>query len=196
MFLFPIDISAIGCDLYISNGHKWLFGPNGVGLLYVRQGFAEQMEPSQVGAGTVTYQLPVTWTAGVNRFELTATRPAYVFAAMESALDWLEQWGMARIQARQAELTTWVKQRVREMPEQFSLICPDSWEESSALATIQIAGWDGATIADFCARMLAEGRAFLRPVPEFNGLRLSMAYYNSPDEYERFFAMVRTATAM
>ena len=186
---FPIDLHAIGCDLYISNGHKWLFGPSGVGLLYVRKGFEESMEPPHVGAGTVTFQLPVTWTNGANRFERTATRPAQVYAAMDTALDWLESFGLDRIEAQQRELTAWVKSRLLEMPERFTLITPLEWEKSSALATIQITGMSGDEILPFCSRMLQEGRAFLRPVPEFDGLRLSMAYYNIPDEYERFFAL-------
>jgi selenocysteine lyase/cysteine desulfurase len=187
---FPIDLHAIGCDLYISNGHKWLFGPSGVGLLYVRKGFEEQMVPPQVGAGTVTYQLPVTWTTGANRFELVATRPAQVYAAMDTALDWLESFGLERIEARQRELTAWLKARILEMPDRFTLITPLEWEKSSALATIKIAGMNGEDIGRFCGDMLTQGHAFLRPVPEFDGLRLSMAYYNVPDEYEQFFQLL------
>lgn len=188
---FPIHITSIGCDLYIGNGHKWLYGPGGVGLLYVRSGFEEEMEPPQVGSGTIAaFETPVRWATGAHRFELTATRPASVLAAMDAALDWLEGFGLDRIEARQRELTAWVKGRLAEMPDRFRLITPLSWEESSALATIEIFGWTGADIGAFCGRMLTEGHAFLRPVPEFNGLRLSMAYYNISDEYERFFDLI------
>jgi len=190
---FPIDLHAIGCDLYISNGHKWLYGPCGVGLLYVRQGFEERMEPPKVGAGTVNFQFPVTFTEGANRFELSATRPAQVYAAMDAALDWLESFGMEKIEQRQRALTAWVKSRIQEMPERFTLICPVEWEKSSAIATIQIMGWSGERIAQFCSQSLSEGVGFFRPVPEFDGLRLSMAYYNIPDEYERFFRLLETA---
>lgn len=187
---FPIDIHAIGCDLYISNGHKWLYGPSGVGLLYVRRGFEEKLEPLQIGSGTIVFGLPVQWTPGANRFELTATRPANVYAAMDTALNWLESFGLDRIEARQRELTAWVKERIGEMADRFRLIVPGEWENSSALATIQIHGKTGTEIAEFCGKMLRDGRAFLRPVPEFDGLRLSMAYYNIPDEYEQFFQLV------
>ena len=39
-------------------------------------------------------------------------------------------------------------------------------------------------------KMLQEGRAFLRPVPEFDALRLSMAYYTTEDDFERAFTML------
>jgi len=192
---FPIDLHAIGCDLYITNGHKWLFGPNGVGLLYVRREFIEQMEPPVVGAGTVDFTLPVRWIEGARRFELAATRPAQVFAAMDAALDWLEGFGWPAIEDRQRKLTVWIKARLQEMPDRFKLISPLEWENSSALVTIQIPGKSGEDIAQFCGRMISEGRAFLRPVHEFDSLRLSMAYYNTEAEYERLFEMLHDFAA-
>lgn len=36
----PVDISAIGCDLYAFPGHKGLLGPTGTGALYLRPGTA------------------------------------------------------------------------------------------------------------------------------------------------------------
>jgi selenocysteine lyase/cysteine desulfurase len=169
---FPIDLHAIGCDLYITNGHKWLFGPNGVGLLYVRRGFEAEMEPPQVGLGTIIYDYtgPIQWTSGARRFELAATRPIQIFAAMNATFDYLETFGLAAMEARQRYLT--------------------EWEKSSALASVQIHGKSGAEILAFCNRMLKERRAFLRAVPEFDALRLSMAYYNTEDEYERFFRLL------
>jgi selenocysteine lyase/cysteine desulfurase len=191
---FPIDISAIGCDLYITNGHKWLFGPNGVGLLYIRPGFEETLTPLMVGLGTMDFVEPGKWATGAHRFELTATRPAQVLATMNAALDWYESHP---IEARQRTLTAHVKERILSLPKRLRLITPLAWEESSALASIQFLRKDGsvvpgAQIAEFCGRMLTEGIAFLRPVPEFDALRLSTAYYNTEDEYERFFALCST----
>lgn len=32
----PFDVQAIGCDFAVADGHKWMLGPEGLGLLYVR----------------------------------------------------------------------------------------------------------------------------------------------------------------
>lgn len=36
----PVDISALGCDLYAFPGHKGILGPTGTGALYIRPGTA------------------------------------------------------------------------------------------------------------------------------------------------------------
>ncbi|MBB6052081.1 aminotransferase class V-fold PLP-dependent enzyme [Armatimonas rosea] len=187
---FPINLHALGCDLYITNGHKWLFGPNGVGLLYVRAGFEDELTPTMVGMGTMDFSNHGSWAPGAQRFDLAATRPAQVLATMHAALDWLEGLGFENLWARQKALTDHVKGRILEMPERFTLLTPLEFEKSSALTSIQIAGKTGEQIGAFAGKMLEEKRAFLRPVPEFDALRLSMAYYNTEEDFERAFAML------
>lgn len=33
----PFDVQAIGCDFAVADGHKWMLGPEGLGLFYVRR---------------------------------------------------------------------------------------------------------------------------------------------------------------
>ncbi|MCL5997463.1 MAG: aminotransferase class V-fold PLP-dependent enzyme [Chloroflexi bacterium] len=190
---FKVDMHDIGCDLYISNGHKWLYGPNGVGLLYVRKAFLDQMDPPMVGAGTIVWETPIKFVDAATRFELAATRPVQVFATMNAVLDWYESFGMATIEARMRELSDYFKRRVLEQPDKYTLICPLPWEQSSAMASIQFRGKTIQDIGEFCGRMFKEGKAILRPVGEgFDALRMSMAYYNVEDEYERMFKLFET----
>lgn len=192
----PVDLDAIGCDLYITNGHKWLGGPNGVGLLYVRDGFENEMWPVHVGHGMMPFTPdneyfgdPV-FAPGAHRFELMATRPAQTFATMHTALDVIQELGLENIRKRQELLSDYIKQRVLEQADRFELISPLSFDVSSALVSIRIKGVSGAEINAFAGKVLAEKRAFLRPVPEFDALRISAAYYNVPDDYERLWALL------
>ena len=43
--MIPIDLHAIGCDSFATSGHKWMGGPHGTGLLYVRQDKIKDLWP-------------------------------------------------------------------------------------------------------------------------------------------------------
>lgn len=190
---FHIDLHDMGCDIYIGNGHKWLYGPKGVGLLYVRKEMLDLFKPPMVGSGTITWEDPIAFVDSAARFELAATRPAYVFAAMNAALDWLDSFGQTAIERRMRELSDYFKRRVLEQPNRYTLICPVPWEQSSAMASIQFAGKTAEDINAFCSRMMQERKAALRPVGDgFNAIRISTAYYNIEDEYERLFHLLET----
>lgn len=193
----PVDLHSMGCDLYITNGHKWLGGPNGVGLLYVRDGFEDEMWPVHVGHGMMPftpdneYSGEPVFAPGAHRFELMATRPAQTFATMHTALDVIQDLGLDNIRDRQAQLTAYIKNRVLEQPDRFELLSPLPFDASSALVSIRIKDVSGGDINAFATKVLAEKRAFLRPVPEFDALRISAAYYNIPDDYERLWDLLK-----
>jgi cysteine desulfurase/selenocysteine lyase len=48
-----VDVQDIGCDFYAFSGHK-MFGPTGVGVLYVRGEFLEKMPPYQGGGDMIS----------------------------------------------------------------------------------------------------------------------------------------------
>ncbi len=51
-----MDVTAIGCDVATTTGRKWLRGPRGTGLLYVRTGFAERLSPPGVGGSAAVWE--------------------------------------------------------------------------------------------------------------------------------------------
>src|SRR3984885_6176403 len=46
---FPIDVRAANIDALAADGHKWLLGPEGCGVLYVRQERQDEIEPIEFG---------------------------------------------------------------------------------------------------------------------------------------------------
>ncbi len=45
----PVDVERIGCDVATATGRKWLRGPRGTGLLFVREHFADRLHPPGIG---------------------------------------------------------------------------------------------------------------------------------------------------
>jgi selenocysteine lyase/cysteine desulfurase len=46
---FPIDVRAANIDALAADGHKWLLGPEGCGILYVRKERQDEIEPVEFG---------------------------------------------------------------------------------------------------------------------------------------------------
>ena len=49
MGAFPLDVEASHIDALAADGHKWMLGPEGCGILYVRKSRQEQIEPVEFG---------------------------------------------------------------------------------------------------------------------------------------------------
>lgn len=45
----PFDVQAIDCDFAMADGHKWLLGPEGLGVFYCRQNVRDQLTLTQFG---------------------------------------------------------------------------------------------------------------------------------------------------
>ncbi len=71
-----VDIQELDCDFYAFSGHK-LYGPTGIGVLYAKEKWLEEMPPFLSGGdmvGTVTFakttlaELPMKFEAGTSNF--------------------------------------------------------------------------------------------------------------------------------
>lgn len=56
---FPFDVRAMNVQAFAADGHKWLLGPEGCGVLYIEQAWQDRIEPVEFGwtnvAGFVDY---------------------------------------------------------------------------------------------------------------------------------------------
>ncbi len=46
---FPIDVRSCGVDFLSADGHKWMLGPEGAGLFYVRRELLNRLQPLGLG---------------------------------------------------------------------------------------------------------------------------------------------------
>src|SRR5687768_3517848 len=103
----PVDLHAMGVDAYAMAGQKWLFGPEGTGLLYVRRDRFADIAPTYARYGQFEpsgYFIPA---GGAMRYEIGEFYSPAV-AAQEAALRWLRDevgfaWAYDRIAALGAD---------------------------------------------------------------------------------------------
>ena len=180
----PCDVAASGCDYFVSNGHKWLLGPKGTGLLYLRPERLEELAPAHIGAGSLLEGVqPPTLKPTAARCEF-GTRALPLWVGLNAALDWWNERGTAPILAHMAALAAELKARVAANP-RLTLLTPLPWEHSSALASFRVAGQPDAMALLW---KLWERRVVVRAVPELQAIRISAAPFNDSGDLDALFA--------
>ena len=99
-----IDVRRIPVDFLAADGHKWLLGPQGAGLLYVRRDWIERLRPLGVGANSVvgSYNSPepdFTLKPDARRWE-GGTYNATGLLGLDASLSLYEEVGFAAASAR------------------------------------------------------------------------------------------------
>jgi len=51
--VFPLDVRACGVDFMAADGHKWMLGPEGAGIAYIRHELLDRLRPNIVGWNSV-----------------------------------------------------------------------------------------------------------------------------------------------
>ena len=188
----PLDVDAIGCDMLSATGRKYLRGPRGTGLLYVRRAVLERLEPPFLDLHAASWVARDRYEIrpDARRFENWETNYAGKIG-LGVAIDYALGWGLDAIRARVFALAAGLRERLAALP---GVAVRDIGAERCGIVTFSVAGAD----AQHIARLLGE-RAMNVSVStpdstrldmEARGLgdlvRASVHYYNSEEEVERF----------
>ena len=101
----PLDVQKIGCDMLCGTGRKYLRGPRGTGLLYVREQLIEHLEPPLLDQHAASLISPTCYEirSDARRFENWEQNLAGK-AALKTAIDYAMSYGLASIQTRVYQL--------------------------------------------------------------------------------------------
>jgi cysteine desulfurase / selenocysteine lyase len=187
-----VDVSAIGCDMLSATGRKYLRAPRGTGLLYVRRGLLETLEPPFLDLHSAT------WVAK-DRFEVRGD--ARRFETWEGnvagkiglgvAIDYALAWGLEPIAQRVSALAARLRDGLVERP---GVRVHDLGAERCGIVTFTVDGRRAEEVRDALAARRINVSVSTRnstlldmEARDLDALvRASVHYYNSEDEVDRF----------
>ncbi|HMC09657.1 MAG TPA: aminotransferase class V-fold PLP-dependent enzyme [Pirellulaceae bacterium] len=183
--VFPIDVRDCGVDFLAADGHKWLLGPEGAGLFFVRQEHLSLLRPLMVGWNSVVQGSDYT------RIELNIRHEAaryeggsqnmIGFVGLGASLDLLASLGVGPRSSPVAEqvlaITDYACERLLELGAR--LHAPRSGSHRSGIVTFELPGHDPNIIR----RQLEAAKIIVRC--RAGGVRISPHGYATTGEVDR-----------
>ncbi len=106
---FPLDVRQTPIDFLAADGHKWLLGPEGAGLFYIRREHLERIHPTGVGWNSVLQgsdfsHIELKYKDSAARFEGGSSNMVG-FTGLASSIDLLMSLDIAAIGQRILAMT-------------------------------------------------------------------------------------------
>lgn len=182
--VFPLDVQAADVDFLAADGHKWLLGPEGAGLFYIKHSLLDTLRPLGVGWSSVQnshdyshIELRLKPTAA--RYE-GGTMNTAGFLALGASLDLLMQYGQASIAERILEITDFACQRLTEVG--AVVTSPRDAGHRSGIVSFEMPGREPQAVRLKCIAQNVILSCRL------GRLRLAAHAYNNRDDVERLVA--------
>lgn len=195
----PIDVQAMGADFFVFSGHK-LYGPTGIGILYGKKDLLDAMPPYQGGGDmikTVTFE-KTTYNDLPLKFEAGTPMIAEVIG-LGAAVDYIQGIGLNAISAWEGELLAYATEQMKQLSD-VKII--GEAEHKGSLISFVVPGHhplDIGTLLDLEGVAVRTGHLCAQPVMQFFNtpafVRASFAFYNTPEEIDRFIAALKKVIA-
>lgn len=184
-----VDVQALDCDFYAFSGHK-LYGPSGIGALYVKREILEKMPPYQGGGDMIRMVSFEKTEYNTIPYKFEAGTPNIVdTVALGTALDFVSEIGMEAIARHEHALLEYATERAAEI-EGMRLI--GTAENKGAILSFvleTVHPHDIGTMLDHCGIAVRAGHHCAMPVMDFFQVpataRASFAMYNTFEEVDQ-----------
>jgi L-cysteine/cystine lyase len=188
----PVNVRDLGVDLYAIPAQKWLLGPEGLGALWARRELLPSLESSFAGYfsfASIDSRGNRQPHETARRFEVTNYhRPSVL--GMARAIGWLTMFvGLEFVHRRGAEMAHRAADLLASI-EGVTVLTPR--DRMAGLISFRIAGWEAQQAME---ELAARTFCIIRTLPLVDALRISVGFWATEDEIDRFVDGVRLLAA-
>lgn len=188
----PVNVRDLGVDLYAVPAQKWLLGPEGLGALWIRRELLPDLASSFAGgfsfesADSRGSRVP---HADARRFQASNYhRPSVL--GMARAIGWLTMYvGLEFVHRRGAAMAGRAADALVAI-DGVEVLTPR--DRMAGLISFRIKGWEPQAALD---ELQARTFCIARTLPLVNALRISVGFWTTEDELDRFIDGVRLLAA-
>ncbi|WP_313305641.1 aminotransferase class V-fold PLP-dependent enzyme [Stutzerimonas balearica] len=185
----PFDVQQSRCAFAMADGHKWMLGPEGLGVFYCRSDLRPQLKLHEYGWHMLEHAGDYDrsdWQPARSARRFECGSPNMLGAvALEASLSLLEEVGMHQVAASLNERMEWLRAGLRQLPG-IELLSPAQPERSAGIVTFRLAG--SANQALFEQLKAEQVVCALRG----GGIRLSPHFYTPAEVIEETLALLRS----
>jgi cysteine desulfurase / selenocysteine lyase len=184
---FPLDVKACGIHALAADGHKWLLGPEGWGVLYIDEAWQDRIFPVEFGWTTVKNwadyaSRDMTLRSDAGRYE-PGTLNMIASFGLEASMKLLNDTGIPAISRRVQALADQLAEGLQALD--CELMAPRTPDTGAGIVSFRKAGHASPKIV---ADLKAQG---ISAAPRQGWARFAPHFYQTPDEIHRVLDAVR-----
>ncbi len=110
-----LNVSELNCDFYVFSGHK-LYGPSGVGVLYMKDKWFDKFDPYQ-GGGSMIDKVEIdntTFAKGFQKFE-AGTPPIAQVIGLGTSIDFINSLDLDKVSKYENELHNYAIEELKSI---------------------------------------------------------------------------------
>jgi selenocysteine lyase/cysteine desulfurase len=178
---FPLDVRRAQIAGLAADGHKWLTGPEGAGLLFIRKDLIDSIQPTMIGWMNFRRWMDftsrdLTWRDDARRYEPGSLNTVGIYG-LGAALNLLLEIGVENIAERVLDLTDRLRAGLKERGHR--VFGPDLRAECSGIVSFVPRSQTAEQVMDElrAERIIVSARCGM--------VRVSPHFYNSEAEIDR-----------
>ena len=196
----PLDVQDLKADAVAFSGHK-IFGPTGVGVLYITKDVQKNMHPYQFG-GSMIYEAnftDATWTTGAQKFE-AGTPPIASVIGLGAAIDFMRKYvDFKKLAEHENALCRQFIDGLITIPGVSIIASPLSYTHGTHVVSFVVEGFHPHDLAFELGHKnisLRAGHHCAQPLVTLLGhhavLRIGVAVYNTPEDIAQCLETLKT----